>query len=81
MVSTIAIVATTVDAIVALIVVSPWSHLANHSTKDMPPKLKNWGKPQKEECIKQFNLFEPSHGTDGWDPCEVSNSTHTLGRM
>jgi hypothetical protein len=40
----------------------------------MPPKLKNWGKPQKEECVKQFNLFETTNGSDGWDPREVDDS-------
>lgn len=40
----------------------------------MPAKLKNWGKPQKEECVKQFNLFETSGGAQGWDPNEVEDS-------
>jgi hypothetical protein len=61
-------------AIAALTVVASPSHLASHSTKDMPPKLKNWGKRQKEECVKQFNLFETTNGSDGWDPREVDDS-------
>jgi hypothetical protein len=61
--------------IVCLFVVGLSNHSANHSTQDMPPaKLKNWGKAQKEECVKQFNLFVSSNGADGWNPQEVDDS-------
>jgi hypothetical protein len=37
-------------------------------------KLKNWGKEQKDECTRQFNLFTTTNGADGWNPAETADS-------
>jgi hypothetical protein len=45
----------------------------------MPPKKKdklaNWGKEQRKELTKQWNLFVESDGENGWDP-RLNTTTH-----
>lgn len=35
-------------------------------------KQSNWSTAQDNACVKQFNLFRASGGSEGWDPTKTS---------
>lgn len=43
-----------------------------------PPLNKRWGPEQNNECMKQFNLFVESGGSEGIDPDNVVDADYII---